>query len=542
MLAQVNPPSTVQPESNEPVAAKPGNSTSTPPGFSGWLRHRVYQLAGHFADFNWGEAARPVPVRLADRSASGLENDSDDSDEFYDASSTIPGSVDPEHQKQRQKQKQRIMTAFQEGKLHCRGVNLDTPTTDTEGLELDYQRAEAEPRPAVCLKQGLPIKLFEAELQLGLSPVSELCCFKMDVLSYAFKKNIHTQYPRQLLPNREALLDKIEEESAYHTSLYRNCTSGHLMPDGRHKSGHSRIKKTEPCIHVNESITQGYRREHYQCVIIGVPFSLKELCQQLHKKTLLEQELGIDTLPLAFYHIESGTLQEILYLDELGITQETLPELAANIDRLIKFKSVCCCPELDRALSTVPPSRLLQQLMTLPEQVLIKSAVGTPPLKAAALKAVKNKNLDALKLCLEHGADLTVTYEIEGRYMNLLEFFYHEPKPYGHAKVARCYELGKFLYQQGCKVPITNDVFCKYPGLAVFMFGQGERYCKGPFPSVATHELLDAWVEDRMTATEFKIALDTIKKEFTYFRLVSLYECYLGSNLLFYADNEKNNL
>ena len=548
MLTPTFPPSGIPSGSNEPVATKPDEGAPVTPGFSGWIRHKVSKLAGFFAGVSWGEAVRFASVRLADRTVR-IEKDPDD--EFYDASSSlenlIPGNrsplsspaINPQQREQRQRRKQQIMEAFQEGELHCRGVNL-TPRERARGLELNYQWDKVEPRPAICLKQGVPVKLFDmAELHLGLLPVKELFSFKKDIGSDYFKESAHTEFSRQLLPNREALLDKMEEHSACQASLYRPCSSGRLMPHGRHQSGHHNKAITPSCLPLNESIIEGYRKQHYQCVIINVPFTLESLCQQLHKKARLEKAMGIEALPLAFYHVESGTIEEILYLDDHGITPETLPELASNIDRLIKFKSACCCPDLDDVLSRLPPSRLLAQLMALPEQVLRISA-KTTDLEITALVAVRNNDLGILKRCHERGANLNAMYEIEGRYMNLLGFLTHMDESSDPDIMARRHDLGKFLYQQGCRVLVTDSVFEKFPKLSVFMLDQGEMYRKGTCPSLAVSTLLNKWAEGGITESEFRTGLDAFKKEYSYDELALNYSYYIGQELSSYAEQERD--
>ena len=572
MQAQGYPPPTVIPtESNEPVLARPGDDTSASPDSSGWLRYQVHKRVGHSGGVSREETASSVPVKLVDRASSktdqqsgsitvtdGTEDDSDDNDEFYDASSPlknlIPGSrrrtsppvMDPKQQeqrhqqRQRQRQKQRIMTAFQEGKLHCRGVNLKIATAGTTGLELNYQRGKVEPRPATCIKQGLPVRLFKAELHLGLLPVREVFCFKHNIGSNYYRDNVHIGCSRQLLPNREALLDKIEESSAYHTSLYNHCTSGSLMPDGRHKSGHHRIKATTPCRPHNESIIEGYRTEHYQCVFICVPFALDDLRQQLNTKARLEQELGIEELPLVFYHVESGTIEEILYLDDLGITRETLPEVTSNIDHFINFRSACCCPGLDNTLSRLPASQLMLQLLVPPEKVLAISTTSASPFKEEVLKAVQDNDLDAVKFYCQQGANLNAVYEINGQYMNLLGVINRSGRFADHATMAKRYEVGKLLYQQGCRIPVTDNVLESLPRLASFMLDHGEVYCKGKYPMSAISKMLDELAGEGITESEFKIVFNALKKEYSYTELTLYYILCFGDILSSCAELEKS--
>ncbi|MTI11664.1 hypothetical protein, partial [Sansalvadorimonas verongulae] len=190
----------------------------------------------------------------------------------------------------REQKKATIYQAFEKGEMVCRGVNV--------GGELSYQKAPLVPRPGTLLQAGKSIKTFHRVTHLGLFPVRGLYPYKRDIFSdFGSTKNTK---PRDLLPDRNHLLDKLAEQDNRLSSLYLPRTSGRLGMDGRHISGHNKSVSSIFELSSNEFILEGYRKEQYQCVIVALPITLDKLYQKLQDKFCLERELDIAELPLVF--------------------------------------------------------------------------------------------------------------------------------------------------------------------------------------------------------------------------------------------------
>lgn len=416
-------------------------------------------------------------------------------------------------------QPDKIIQAFKAGELFCRGVNLDEPTTFSKGLETEYQQERVAPRPGTMLQEGRRVNLFSSELHLGLHPTRELYCYKKDV--WSTDNTTKDSNPRIILPNRACLLEKIAELDDRLDGLYPLRTSGHLGHDGTHVSGHDKPPMNRDYQLTNETIIEGYRKEQYQCVFIGTPFSLDQLYRQLMVKARLESALSINELPVVFYEPGSGNIREIIYLTDLGIRLDHLPEIKANIDRLKLFVEHSSAFGLESLLSRLPPSRLLGFLQCLPVEVVRTIQQLSTPYRNALLHGVQQVNLAKVKLCQQHGANLAAGYFKGYRYCNLLELLLDANCVKNRASNKEARELkeqtslGILLYDEGCRVVVDTSLIQKLPSLAIHMLGKGE-----PFDRKSTSDNPFKWLGDHLaegiiSRKEFETAITCLKRSFS---------------------------
>ena len=372
--------------------------------------------------------------------------------------------------------------------------------------ELCYQQHPPQPRPTTLLLAGRRVGLFRCQgCTVGLAPVKELYPYKRDVSSNE-DQSLSTR-PRLTHPSRNSLLAKIDEQDMALDSLYRPITSGHLEKNGWHISGHSKSDEDDDKrtiidrghLRTNEFIITGYRKRHYRCLLITLDQDIDSLSAQLKDKFTLEQELSLAELPLVFYEPRSGGIRDIIFASEYGVTSHSLPKLQRTADTLTQFAEYAGTPALWSVITLLPPARVLAFLSN-PSAALTQ---GTWQLEQNTRyrdelrQAVERGDSAMVDLYRQRGANLMAAYPAPCFYLtdsplrNLLDILVrapglgaraietHQEQPDG---LAGWTQVGKLLYDHGCRVPIDERLITRLPTLAAYMIKQGE--CCQEIPSM----------------------------------------------------------
>lgn len=295
---------------------------------------------------------------------SGKWSDSEDSAFF------IPKDQLREHQRKE------ILLAVTQGRLGLRKIDLDNERT-----YLDQKNKE--PRPVCFIQYGIPIKLILARNNiLGILNPKVLAVYKANAKTRDLVNSGKAldELDIKCHADTHQIQNKVIEEAERQWNVYSNFTSGHLQPDGTFTS--PKLKQyPEGCypelLPYPEFLTTGYDKSQIKCYCITKTNAVKNITDILAEKHTLENTLGIDSLPLAVYCEQSGSME--VYFDEelegnqLAHNEKCLDDIAKlhNMNRSV-FREI---------LNMLP--------MTLKSQIINETELTVrPPLPPALLELI----------------------------------------------------------------------------------------------------------------------------------------------------------
>ena len=427
----------------------------------------------------------------------------------------------------REQQKDNILEAFARGELVSRGISVkQKPGT---GLtEIEYQKGWPQPRPVTLIHKGMRVGLFYycIDIHLGLAPVKGLYPYSRDLTTSerTRKDSFFSLIPERdmLLPDRDSLLNNIAKKDNQLDTLYPPRGSGRMGEDGRHVSGHDKPVNGNGFLSTNELIIEGYQKAQYQCVIIPCFSTLNSLYKVLKHKASLEQDLSVPELPLVFYDERSGSIKDIVFLSELGITAGNLPELNSNIERIGQVARLAGSKNLQEILLQLPPSRLLAFLHRLPAGVAEATQQLSKPFRDELCEAVMQGDLERVRYYSQHEAVLTAHYYNNGRQQNLLELLIFQvlKDQSGVFKLnsQKLIELGKFLYDHGCWTVVNIDMVKRLPSLAAYILEHGGLYHDRAYPFFFFRNLCETLTSflrhDIILLEELEVIVKGVKRRF----------------------------
>ena len=343
---------------------------------------------------------------------------------------------------------EKIMRLGSSNQLAIRTVVIADPVIQGEHFrslsELVYLKSPCPaPRPASLLFSGLPQGLLSHGSQLSLV----LDTSRLEAL-YLYKFNAKTSavmdpYDREerehnkcLPPEPEFLTTKLEEINNRRISVYAERTSGHLLSDGSRKDGKAKDKYYGTTMLCNgassEILYSHYKPEDILAIAISSNVKLTqghdkycpELVKILEHKEELEQQLGYK-LPLVLYDVNSGSIKEVFFLEEirgLSVGAQGLKSAFESLDQLCLIAGI----QLDR-LSKPLLSIGLREALTRIAGLQIKAddflASKVNVLNRQLVTAVQNgEPIDSIKNLLDSGADSCFPFMFSASSLNLESF------------------------------------------------------------------------------------------------------------------------
>ena len=203
--------------------------------------------------------------------------------------------------------------------------------------------------------------------------------------------------------------------------------------------------------------------------------------------------------PLVFYEPRSGGIRDVIFASEYGLTHDTLPELQRTVDTLNQFAGYAGTPGLWNVIALLPPARMLA-LLSNPPAALVGGSWQrelNTQYRDQLRQAVEQGDAILVNSFRRRGANLMASYPAPCYYStdpplrNLLGLLIRAPglrfcATQTHKecprKLARWTQVGKLLYDHGCRTPINRELIYKLPELAAYMIKRGE--CCQQIPSM----------------------------------------------------------